>query len=351
MRYWRIANNEGKVWLLPRRNTRVALELYQPGWWKGKVLKAVLPLCSALPEFCAPFPVQDWEIDDAIKRVLKRLFSGKELEWATFEGTPSVHQKRVLQVFCEQEILAYCKISAKVDIKKLFAQEAELLQNLHEKGIGSIPRCLYLGSIGDDRQMMVLSTEKTIHSHVPHEWSDLQQSFVDELQKKTSRMIPFEECDLAQGIMLLKDRMNILPSCIDKLSLMRAASMVESRLQGRVLECAVMHGDFTPWNMLVEKDQLFVFDWEYAFRCCPVGLDRYHFFSQTAFFERHWSADEVMSFAETPEGDWIDNDKLLYYLLLVLSRFVGREPEDRKMADTAVFAYWNQLIMLCLSKK
>lgn len=351
MRYWRIANSDGKVWLLPRRNTRVALELYQPSWWKGKVLKAVLPLFSALPEICAPFPLLDWTVEDELQEVLSGIFPEKRLEWAVFEGTPSIHQKLVLQVFCGQEILAYCKISGKDDVKRLFAQEAELLQNLREKGIVSIPRCLYLGPIGEDRQMMVLSTEKTIHSRVPHEWCGLHQSFLAELQAKTSQMIAFEECDLAQGIKLLKERTDVLPPCMDRDSLMRAIELVESNCQGKEIECAVSHGDFTPWNMLVEKDRLFVFDWEYAFHHCPVGFDRYHFFSQTAFFERHWTAEEFMSYTATPEGAWIDIDQLIYYLLMILSRFVGREPAGKKMTDTTLFAFWNQLIILCLKTK
>lgn len=352
MRYWRIANRDGKVWLMPRRNTQVALNLYQPSGGKGKVLKALLPFCSLLPACCSPFPLQDWVVDDAMQDVLKRLFPGKNLEWALFEGTPSVHQKQVLQVFCGREILAYCKVSDKDAIKSLFVQEAELLQDLHAKGICSIPRCLYVGVIGNDgRQMLVLSTEKTMQSRTPHVWDEKHQVFVDELQTKTSQMASYETCDLAKAIQLLRERSAALPSCVDKSELERACQYAENRCQGKILKCSVVHGDFTPWNMLEEKGRLFVFDWEYAFRCCPVGMDRYHFFTQTAFFERHWSAEELMSFCQTPDGAWIDTEQLIYYLLLILSRFVGREPVDRKMSDSALLAYWNHLIILCLNKK
>lgn len=352
MRYWRIANNDGKVWLMPRWNTRVALNLYQPSGWKGKVLKALLPFWSGLPESCSPFPVSDWAVDESIQVVLNGIFPGKELEWALFEGTPSVHQKQVLQVFCGQEILAYCKISDKEEIQQLFVQESELLDELRGKGICSIPRCLYFGALGNEgRQIMVLSTEKTLQSHIPHGWNKLHQSFVNDLQTKTLQLAPYESCDLAKGIQMLRKRSAVLPSCVDKAVLERASCYVERRCIGKMLECAVMHGDFTPWNMFEEKGRLFVFDWEYAFRCCPVGLDRYHFFTQTAFFERHWSAEALMSFTETQDGAWIDTEQLIYYLLLILSRFVGREPADRKMQDSGLLAYWNQLIILCLNKK
>lgn len=352
MRYWRIANSDGKIWLLPRRNTRVALALYQPSGWKGKALKMLLPLLSFLPETFAPFAVQEWEVYDSIREILEQIFKGRKLEWAVFEGTPSVHQKLVLQVFCGQEILAYCKISAKTDIISLFTQEAELLQELGLKGIESIPRCLYVGPTGNENeQMLVLSTEKTTASEVPHEWNDLQQSFMEDLQTKTIRMIPFEECDLACAIEILRDRVDVLPECVDKTNWESALNYVKNRCRGKMMNCAVGHGDFTPWNMFVEHGRLFVFDWEYAYRCCPVGMDRYHFLVQTAFFERHWSAEQLMALASTQDGAWIEIDHLIYYLILVLSRFVGREPADKKMSDTSLIAFWNQLIILCLKTK
>lgn len=352
MRYWRIANGEGKVWLMPRKNVRVALALYQPSGWRGKAMKMLLPLASAFPERLTPFPVLECELESPIREKLERIFAGKKLEWAVFEGTPSVHQKQVIQVFSGQEILAYCKISTKADIINLFAQEAELLHELRMKGISSIPSCLYLGPVGNEgKQMLVLSTEKTIHSKVPYGWSVAQQTFVDELQAKTARMIPFEECDLSRAIALLRERYALLPECIDKERLGQALEYSENLCHGKILKCAVMHGDFTPWNMTVEKGHLFVFDWEYAFRSCPVGLDRYHFFTQTAFFERHWSAERLIAFAQSPNGSWMKTDQLVNYLLLILSRFVGREPADRKMADTPLLAYWNQLIILCLKTK
>lgn len=352
MRYWRIANSDGKVWLMPRQNTQVALNLYQPSGWKGRVLKAILPFCALLPECCSPFPIQDWSVDESIQTVLQGIFPDKKLEWALFEGTPSVHQKQVFQVFCDHEILAYCKVSDKDAIKNLFEQEAELLQELRSKGICSIPRCMYNGAIGNDGwQMIVFSTEKTVQSRTPHDWNERHQSFVDELQTKTLQVVPYEACDLAKSIQLLRERGDALPLCVDKTELERAFSHVENRCKGKMLKCSVMHGDFTPWNMFEERGRLFVFDWEYAFRCCPVGLDRYHFIIQTAFFERHWSAEKLMLRIQAQDGAWFDIEQLIYYLLLILSRFVGREPADRRMSDSALLTYWNRLIILCLNKK
>lgn len=46
----------------------------------------------------------------------------------------------------------------------------------------------------------------------------------------------------------------------------------------------MFHGDFTPWNMICELDQLKVFDFEYAQKFYPPLLDAYHFCLQTELF-------------------------------------------------------------------
>ena len=38
MRYYRITNAEGKSWVMPERNMKVGMMLYQPSSKKGKLL-------------------------------------------------------------------------------------------------------------------------------------------------------------------------------------------------------------------------------------------------------------------------------------------------------------------------
>ena len=42
--FYRLMNGDGKVWLMPARNMRVAMNLYQPSGIKGKLLKQFFPL-------------------------------------------------------------------------------------------------------------------------------------------------------------------------------------------------------------------------------------------------------------------------------------------------------------------
>ena len=44
---------------------------------------------------------------------------------------------------------------------------------------------------------------------------------------------------------------------------------------------AYSHGDFTPWNMYLSKDQLHLYDWELASIHRPILFDLFHFIFQS----------------------------------------------------------------------
>ena len=115
------------------------------------------------------------------------------------------------------------------------------------------------------------------------------------------------------------------------------------------VEFCACHGDFTPWNMFVEKGKLFVFDFEYAALSYPAGLDRYHFFTQTAVFEKHWNADDILAYANSDEGKWIDRKLYAMYLLDVISRFTMREGGKVTGDAAAPFLLWGKLLEFVIS--
>jgi thiamine kinase-like enzyme len=52
-------------------------------------------------------------------------------------------------------------------------------------------------------------------------------------------------------------------------------------LDGIEIPCGITHGDFTPPNTRVDKDRLFLFDWEYASWEAPILWDVFHFHIKT----------------------------------------------------------------------
>ena len=345
-RFYRFGNSDGKYWIVPARGMRTALNLYQPSGTKGKMVKALLPCLHLLAPVRKAIKAQSMNcsLNSELHDLLCRVFHVHEIGFAVFEGTPSVHQKITMQLSCRGRILGYCKLSGSNDIKALFVKESEVLNRLHKNGVAGIPKVLHCGTLGCGTHIFVQSTEKRASSKVIHTWGTLQEEFLTQLHEKTKETVLFEESGYYATLAALEEHLEWLPQNIDSRIVAKAINTVKERLCGTVVEYSACHGDFTPWNMFANGNELFVFDFEYAAMGYPAGIDRYHFFTQTAVFEKHWGADEIIAYMESNAGRWIDRQQLAMYLLDVISRFTMREGGKVTGNAEAPFALWGKLL-------
>ena len=345
-RFYRFGNADGKYWIVPAQGMRTALNLYQPSGIKGKLVKALLPCLHWLAPVRKAIKAQsvNCRLNSELHGLLCKVFGVQDIEFAVFEGTPSVHKKITMQLSQGNRILGYCKLSESCNIKALFEKEASVLEWLTSKGVTSIPKALHCGTLKIGTHIFVQSTEKTASSKVIHAWGTLQEEFLTKLQEKTKAVLPFEESDYFNAITQLEQHLDWLPQNIDRDTIVKAIADVKKKFCGKEVEFCACHGDFTPWNMFTGGNELFVFDFEYAAKSYPAGLDRYHFFTQTAVFEKHWGANEIISYMNCKEGLWIDREKYAMYLLDVISRFTMRE--GGKVTGEAVkpFALWGKVL-------
>ncbi len=325
--YYRIENADGKVWLMPARRLRTAMNLYQPSGRNGKLLKALFPLLHWLP-----FPWQKLNIErtrcslsDNLYSRLCGVFGVDRLEFAVFCGTPSVHQKLTVQLSLGNKICGYCKISDNQEVGKMFAREADILTCLHNCGVTNIPITLYAGEWYSGIALFIQSTCKTNRSRVEHEWCGLHEAFLNDLYAKTRQKLLFEQSDYYQTLMELYRHLDWLPSDEIRETVQSSVGKILKAYSGKEVEYSAYHADFTPWNMFIESGKLFVFDWEYAHTTYPPMLDRYHFFTQTAIFERHWTAQDIVDFMQTSDAEWINKGTYILYLLDIIARFTIRE--------------------------
>ena len=186
--------------------------------------------------------------------------------------------------------------------------------------------------------ILIQSTRKTLRSKVVHEWGALQEDFLKRLYVATAKEIAWEESDVAQALRDLREHVDWLPEGVDGDVVARRIDAVMERMVGKRVVYGAYHGDFTPWNMFVEGGELFVFDWEYAGRWYPMGLDRYHFWMQTAVFEKHWGVAELKRYMGSDEGKWIDGEMLEMYVLDVMSKYVMRE--GKRVTELGMFGVW-----------
>lgn len=94
-------------------------------------------------------------------------------------------------------------------------------------------------------------------------------------------------------------------SIIDNCSFIRSGEEQNSPIATLLMECfddvpndyhftaGLVHGDFTPWNMFLAEDKLFLYDWEASMRFAPSLFDLFHFHFQTGIYLKNWSFNEV----------------------------------------------------------
>lgn len=344
------ANVDGKRWLMPMWNMRTAMNLYQPSGVKGKLVKRCLPWLYWNPVALRVLRAERLRLSltDEIRTLLEQTFGEKNLEYAVFCGTPSVHQKITLQVSCGNRIVGYVKVTTDEDIYAVFKHESHILSTLHVQGIEQVPECLYCGTLDGVIHIFIQNTIKTVHSKVVHEWTEMHSQFLDMLAVRTQQLVDFEQTDFCHDLDRLENSLQLL----DKTETVRnAIAEVRSHYTGKKVTFSAFQADFTPWNMFEEKGRLFVFDWEYTRLTYPPRLDYFHFKIQTAIFEEHLSAHEIYKrFAiERKSLNALYSDSrfaLKCYLLSVLSLYIGREKERVGNETRERLAFWIELLDL-----
>lgn len=345
-KFYRFGNSDGKYWIMPVRGMRTAMNLYQPSGSKGKLVKSLLPYLHFLAPVRKVIHSEKLHcrLNGDLRELLCKVFGTRDIEFSIFEGTPSIHQKITIQLSTGKRILGYCKASESNDIKELFDKENGMLAWLKEKGVTNIPQALFCGTLGNGVHLFVQSTAKTASSSIIHKWDSLHEEFLAQLHGRTKQKMIFEESDYCKTLLALEEHIEWLPDNIDPAVISRAIAITREKFCGQEVEFSAYHGDFTPWNMFVENGKLFVFDFEYAAKSYPPGLDRYHFFTQTAVFERHRSAIDLITYINSCDGKWIDKRLYTMYLIDVLSRFTARERGRVCGAATTPFKLWGELL-------
>ena len=124
-----------------------------------------------------------------------------------------------------------------------------------------------------------------------------------------------------------------------KTQIIRLKAYIDKHAICRYVPC---HNDPLCENWVMDSNgKLHLIDWEYAGMSYPEGLDRYHFWMQTAIHEKHWGAEELRRYMCSAEGAWIDREVLEMYVLDVMSKYVMREGE--KVKSLGAFEVWGMV--------
>lgn len=103
---------------------------------------------------------------------------------------------------------------------------------------------------------------------------------LQEIAKKTKRSSSLNKLPIFTSTMEKLERLENTNDLRIPKGLVRKLRLLTQGMEFRVVDSALGHGDFTPWNMYVGDDKLAIYDWELAGKDLPIGFDAFHFIIQ-----------------------------------------------------------------------
>jgi hypothetical protein len=217
----------------------------------------------------------------------------------------------------EGEILGYVKLPLTEGAAERVRHEAEILNCLWSFPAlrPHIPRVLYSGKWADDP---ILFQSAGPPRPGPVQFNRQCEEFLQLL----GRTRPAEKL----GNVLLEevgDRWREAEPSLDSgwRALGQAAlTKAKQELEGVMILCGIMHGDFAPWNTRLGSQGLYVFDWESASWEGPTFWDIFHFKTQVVALLTKKNDLHI-----SPDPRSGQRASFLLYLLSSASRLIGEE--------------------------
>lgn len=268
------ARSNPRWWLLPLDNRRAAasaLEMFQPMTFAAQTAKT---LACALTRYGPHRFLGNGQVRLSCLPSLVEAFDGQASHVAWFTGTDGPHRKTSGQFMTSSgEIVGYAKLTRNPLVGRYVKNEARVLAEVADLGLISTmhPNVIDLCDHGNATWLVTDSLRAPGHV-VARRFGRAHQAFQAELAAKTMR--PSAEATLSE----LKASFSLLKPALDQGWTTRLAEGIA--LIGLDIDTqpvALAHGDFTPWNVFLAEEKLYVFDWEYAHWGYPVGYDQMYF--------------------------------------------------------------------------
>jgi thymidylate kinase len=272
-------------WLFPLGNGCGALEgleVYKPYATGARVWKSLLTLVvAARCQSLVPHKVLVASRGSLPLEALVREVTGEaETVFALSLGTPNRFRKLTIQVMRpEGEILGYIKLPLTEAATERVRHEAEMLRRLGNFAAlrGHIPKVLHAG---DWKNGYILFQSCGPSCPGPIQFNNLHEDFLRKLGGLHQVLKPGEALVKEVAARWQKAGPSLDPAwrALGQAALKKAAH----ELDGAMIPCGIMHGDFAPWNTRVERGRLYAFDWESAAWDAPILWDPFHFHVQVA---------------------------------------------------------------------
>lgn len=192
-------------------------------------------------------------------------------------GTPGPYNKQTIVLLDRSgaaKAIAKCALSPAA--RKLLENEAHWLQWLAAQPalVGSIPRLLAQAEV--EEALVILQSPgagRQCHGAL----QPLHVRFLAELHRASLGEGPFDRSGMYRAMQDRLERMRAHLTDAWRSRATEALSRFGAEFGSSPVPQVLAHRDFAPWNMLIQGERLFIFDWEYACTGYIPLYDLYHY--------------------------------------------------------------------------
>ena len=203
--------------------------------------------------------------------------------YSIFMGTAGENRKIIIEINFKRRTLSFVKIAVSESAAKLVNNECRILSLLDAKDSISfrVPKVLNHSS-----GTLEVSNIKFSGAYQSSSLLPIHLKALNELASIGSSNITYNELPAKNAVLkaieILENRPpNSKNNGIELPRLLEKLNAISNFLHhDSAMRCGMSHGDFTPWNMFIKKDLLYIIDWEMSSENIPILYDLFHYVFQ-----------------------------------------------------------------------
>ncbi|HNT79681.1 MAG TPA: phosphotransferase [Bacteroidia bacterium] len=286
-------------WIVPSENNKpYFLELYNSNTLKGSLIRKSIELSYKL-NMPSNLASGRFYLEHSVHTHIDALLNKSQGEgYSIFTGTKGENRKAIIEIHDQNNITHFIKVALDKKPLELINNERHMLTSLSKYDFSSLsiptpseqvePYFVKLTNVKPD---IIISSNRITEIHL--------RALIELYSKSNSAKAIGETgaWDAISNQLQLLENDPSIHSEIDAskvYKILNALVDIHNQIDiNKIVPVSICHGDFTPWNMYMDKNRLYLYDWEMSDNNMPMLFDLFHFIFQTEVLINHGSWDEV----------------------------------------------------------
>ncbi len=279
--FYFISNPDSTIrWIYPKSLKKPSfLSFYNTSSTRAKILASIFRL-SFYFRLNKKIELEVFK-DSILDRIIKQY---KDFNYSIFTGTIGINRKAIIELNQNNSTKYFVKVALAEQSKNLINNEKEILNQLNKYQYQNltIPKI-----IESDENYITIDNIAPKNQAQSSTLNEIHLNALDEIYSKTIDTKFIKDSSYFQLIEKNLDKLNntSLNKSFDKektkLLIENMNTIFQSLDTKKEISFAYGHNDFTPWNMFVENNHLYLFDWELARKDVILLYDFFHFIFQS----------------------------------------------------------------------